>query len=139
MSPKARIGRTLALASIVLSSGCVSTARIYNMTDGGVIEAKYTQDGTGRGTIEVPLPSGEVCKGNYLTIANTDTTWGRIYYGVGRSAGFSARTTSDVQHGSAVAVGDRGTTIECEYVLELFKGGYGYCSDNRGRKYRIMF
>jgi hypothetical protein len=43
------------------------------------------------------------------------------------------------QFGNAVLVGDKGTVLDCEYVVGVGAHGTGACKDNNGGKYRLLF
>lgn len=136
-----------AVLGLVLASapGCTYTfaARLYDMQSGGVATATFKWNGSGHGVVEIALPSGELCKGEYVTISDDVTTWGSIFAtgsaGGGIASGYGL-TTQGKQKGSAVAVGDRGTTVECEYVTSASSPqGYGTCRDNHQKSYKLMF
>jgi len=57
----------------------------------------------------------------------------------GRSVDGLADGTADSQHGKATLVGDRGSLIEREYVVNLAIHGYGACLDSNRKSYRLMF
>lgn len=135
--------RILIAASMLLVfalSGCQRTARLYNLATGEVFSIVYKKK-----RITGTMPSGEKLNGEYSTIQGGSVTWGNIYasvYGSGGSATGSSTGIAvnlDTQaRGSAIATGDRGTIIECEYIAGT-DAGAGACKDNRGNKYKLMF
>lgn len=151
-----RISRTLptnraaavALISLVLLIfGCTRSARLYNLTTGEVVPVQFSYNGRGKGTLTALAASGEKFKGEYVTMPSGEVTWGSIYasvYGPNGSASgsgstFSSRTDAR-QRGTAIATGDKGTIIQCEYFTSALNGGgAGGCKDNHGVLYKLMF
>jgi hypothetical protein len=136
----------------ILLSGCPGTERIreahlYNLTTGEVAPTQFTDAGRGKGTVAVTLASGEQFKGEYVTVLTEESSWGSIYASVyGRGALTTAsgtqrsRSQSSQQYGTAIATGDKGTIIQCEYVMSLRnRAGTGACEDNHKVKYKVMF
>jgi hypothetical protein len=124
-----------ALAATVLA-GCASQARLYDVDHGGVIQATY-QRGLQSGPITIHAPEGE-CSGEFSTVVNG--SWGQIYAaGVGAPASTTqGLALSLANRGAAVATCPGGRVFECEYVASMGRGN-GYCRDNRGDRYRLMF
>ena len=86
------------------------------------VDAKYylgtaSFDGSGHGNITVPFVDGETLKGQYTTSIHSGSQ----------------------SPGSAAVVGDRGTSIQCEYVVDPRNHGRGDCKDNGGKKYKVLF
>ena len=55
----------------VMSVGCgPKTARLYNIDSGQVLEAKYW--GSGHGRIELTMPDGELCRGEFVTVSDSE-------------------------------------------------------------------
>ena len=142
-----KIRAILVLSVILTLSGCTKKARLYNLTTGEVSIAQYSYSGSGKGKINIALASGENLNGEYVTVAGGDVAWGSIYgsvYGPQGSASGSgvayAASIETKQHGSAIATGDQGTIIQCEYITSAWNGaGSGACKDNHGTLYRLMF
>ena len=101
---------------------------------------KFKWSGSGRSTVTFTLPSGESCTGEYVTVSNDEITWGQVFaVGMTPTSGYAV-TSSGQQRGRGIATGDRGTTIECEYLTSAYSPrGHGSCRDNRGKTYRLMF
>lgn len=137
----------LALIAPILAfaPGCTYTfaARLYDTQAGLVIPATFKWNGSGHGPVEIRLPSGEICTGEYVTVADDAATWGSLFAagagGTATATGY-ALTTQGKQKGSAVATGTLGTAIECEYVTSATSPqGYGTCRDNHDRTYKFLF
>ena len=127
------------LASVVVG-GCTYAARLYDVQVGGApVPAKFKWNGSGHGRIEITLPSGEVCTGEYVTVADDTTTWGSVFAGGSTINGYAVATQGK-QRGSAIVTGNQGTTIQCEYVTSASSpSGYGSCRDNHEKIYKLMF
>ncbi len=128
----------LLLLTTVFLSGCTLHGRLYNLETGATTIVTFSYSGSGHGHLTGTLPSGEVMKGEYTTMADAAYGWGSIY-GTGGSATASTGTVSGKQYGTAVATGDKGTVINCEYVTGMSLHGSGACKDNHGGKYKLMF
>jgi hypothetical protein len=145
----------LLIAVTLMLSGCagrkkqlaeVRTARLYNLASGTATEFKYSYSGTGRGRI-LPIAIGdEQFTGEYVTLAAGRAEWGQIYsavYGSGGTAtgraSVSAVSQDLTQQGQAIITGDKGTLMQCEYLVNLSGPGLGACKDNHGTQYRMMF
>jgi hypothetical protein len=126
------------LVVILVLSGCTEHGRLYNLDTGATTVISFSYSGSGHGKLSGTLPSGELMKGEYTTVANAAYGWGSIYSSTG-SASASAVTVSGRQYGSAIATGDKGTVVECEYVTGMSVHGSGACKDNHGGKYKLMF
>lgn len=135
------------VASTLFLVSCTRQARIYNLTTGEVTEAHYSYGGSGKGKIWTTLKTGEMLKGEYVTIAGGQVGWGSIFgsvYGKGGSASGSASgytvSTEAKQRGTAILTGDKGTIVTCEYVTSAWNGaGTGACKDNHDVLYKLMF
>jgi hypothetical protein len=148
--------RCVLMMIILFLSGCVHSsgpdklsARLYDTQNGNVIPAWFYFSGTRVGEVGLVMPDGETMRGEYSTAPAGSTTWGSIYanayspVGLASSNAFGyARTVPNALRGQAVAVGNRGTTLQCEYVTNnsrVSSQGNGVCQDNRGKYYRLMF
>ncbi|MDZ7413093.1 MAG: hypothetical protein ONB15_06100 [candidate division KSB1 bacterium] len=128
------------LAVALMTTGCTYAARLYDIQAGGSpIAAKFKWSGSGKGKVEMTLPSGEVLVGEYVTVADDTMTWGLVFI-AGATVNGYAVTTQGKQRGTAIVTGTQGTTIQCEYVTSAVSpSGYGSCRDNRGKIYKLMF
>jgi hypothetical protein len=144
---KTRLRLFLLISSVLVLAGCVKTGRLYNLSTSAVTQIKITYSGSGKGKILPVSIAGEQFTGEYVTVPTGTTGWGQIYSranGTGGSAtgqATVATTSLDTQqHGQVIATGDKGTVIQCEYIVSGVSGaGTGACEDNHGGKYRLMF
>ncbi len=127
-------------------SACTGTARLYDTSNGTVTYLRYKFGLSGHGSIRGTLPSGEKMNGEYSTVPGTVAGWGSIYASVqATETGSTATATGRVessgysQHGTATMVGDRGGSLECEYVVSTANHGYGGCRSKAGTLYKIHF
>ncbi len=139
----------ICLAAVV--AACEKTARLYPANDeaatGGVLLGKYMAYGTGNGEIEIPMPDGELMKGEYSLVRGGEMGFGTIYakvYAPGVTAtGVGTSTVTTVPGGSpgqASLFGDKGTRMQCEFYNDNFSGhGYGACQSSNGALYRIQY
>lgn len=127
-----------AMCVLLLLHGCSMTinARIYDLSgSGGVANAAFKWTGSGSGPLTGSLPDGEVFQGEYTTVASGVSGWGTTFRSV-----YTVSLSNDLERGSAIATGNRGTVIDCEYVVRAGTAtGYGVCRDNKKRAYRLMF
>jgi hypothetical protein len=129
------------------SHSASAEARLYNLSSGEIIVAHFDSHPNGKGTINFSFPSGEVLKGEYITLHNKEVTWGSVYgtvYGGGTVGSVSGSGTSvrrgATEYGSAIVTGDKGTVLQCEYLSSSSRvSGTGACRDNHGNLYKLMF
>jgi hypothetical protein len=131
----------LALSVLLFQTACKEEGRLYNLVTGEVTIVTFTWVGSGKGTINAVLASGEKLSGEYLTFVRPPVNWGTIYaavYGAGSSGGETDRSN---QYGTAVVSGDKGFVGDCEYVTRgvVSAHGSGACTDNQGTAYKLMF
>lgn len=113
----------------------------------GVLDAKMLGHGQGHGTLEITMPDGELLQGEYSIVFGSSIGFGNIFataYGAGGAAsanGFSTNVAiSGSGQGSAVLSGDRGTSIQCEFLNNNLTGhGYGACRSSKGGLYRMVY
>ena len=140
--------------ALVLSLGAcavVREAQVYPINDtasqGGMLTAKMLGHGEGHGTIEIEAPDGEKFQGQYSIVFGGSVGFGSILAtasGAGGSAtasGFSTNVAiSGSGQGSAMLSGDRGTSIQCEFLNNNMTGhGYGGCRSSKGGLYRVVY
>lgn len=114
--------------------------QLHDMQTGEIVEGSFGFVGTTTGRVTIPMNDGETLRGEYSTMPEGAVNWGDIYGAVYKRAGFTAG--SSALRGRAVAVGERGTAIECEYVTSSSREspqGHGACRDNHGTLYRLVF
>jgi hypothetical protein len=129
------------ILAVAVFSGCVSTARLYNLDSGEVLAARFKNYGTGHGEITVTLPDGKELKGEYSTLDNSSSSFGTNVtsgsYGWATSQGFSF-SVPHTQYGSAVVAGS-GFVIDVVYQVDILSHGFGVAKDNKGGHYRLQF
>ncbi len=151
----------LAASVALLALGCFSQrGHLYDVESGHTlnIEFKWNTHGGRGGSATVRL-DGEVCEGRHGTLLREDPSWGQLYqavYGKDAAEGAAsrgARVMENLRRGIATLRGDRGTVIDCEYLVDFDASpevlnpdprfreptGHGACRDNRGRTYELMF
>jgi|SRR5208283_2170992 len=128
----------LLLIIVLLASSCTMHGHIYNLQTGETTVVNFSYNGSGHGHLSATTAAGEAFNGEYTTIADATYGWGTIY-GTGGSATASTGTVGGKHYGSATATGNKGTIIECEYVTGVSNHGSGFCKDNHGGKYKLMF
>lgn len=138
------------LTSVALI-GCARDARLYPINDTsiatGVLEAHFMSYGTGHGGIEIPMPDGELLKGEYSLIRGGSFGSGSVYgsvYGMGQSVSFNSHSASysmpGASAGTASVFGNKGTSMICEFFNDNFSGhGNGGCRTSKGGLYRLQF
>lgn len=130
---------SLMVCALASCSACIKVAHLYDLDRPVVLTASFRVKGTGHGPIIVTDSNGAACQGEYNTVAGGSTGWGAIYSGTTITQGIVA-TTSNEQHGAAVASCPDGRVYECEYVTSASgSGGHGACRDNESHRYRLMF
>jgi len=134
------VGPTIRIFAVALATSCAACAdqgRVYPLDDAslraGSPKVDFTRFGLGHGPITMTMPDGEVLQGEYQVTNNE-----AVAVGV---AGGRTATAVGVGGGRPVvanAIGNRGTIMNCEGVIDL--GGHGslICRSNRGLSYRIM-
>jgi hypothetical protein len=104
------------------------------------------------GPAEIALPGGEICRGKWSVVAPR-MVGGSTYSGTGQiSSGLDSAFISTQGHsfvnvgapgtnkGQAMLVGDRGTVIECAFVVGSgTASGYGAAKDSHGNTYKLIF
>jgi hypothetical protein len=121
--------------------GSMLPGKIISLSDGVVFPAQVEITyGSGRMTATNPV-SGEVFEGRYTAIQENKTIQhvDNSFWGNGDTS--QAIETSDIAHGSAVLVGNKGTVLNIK--LEVKAGhppiAYGDGEDNAGKKYNVQF
>ena len=131
---------------VFILSACGTTARLYNLDTGEVLNATYQNYGTGHGQITAKTASGKTLVGEYTTISGasystgvgTASVSGTGGYAWAVGQGFSFNQPGQ-QYGSATLVGD-GLVIDIVYVVDPWTGhGHGVGKDNHGGKYKVQF
>jgi len=127
-------------------SSCVTTARLYNLDSGEVLNASFENYGTGHGIITVVTSTGDTLSGEYSTISGmsyssgfgTASASGTGGYAWATAQGFSFNQPGK-QFGSATLAG-KGLIIDIVYVVDPWSShGHGVGKDNKGGKWKIQF
>ncbi len=135
-----RITHALWVVAAVGLNGCAMQGRLYNLTAGDVVAVEFHYSGSGSGAVNLTLPDGVRCSGEYSTVAGGTVGWGQIYSSVGGTAMAQGGMMDTTQRGAAVVTCPGGKSIDCEYITSAFgPQGNGYCRDNHGDLYRLMF
>jgi hypothetical protein len=125
-------------APIVPAGPSVITARLYPLNEpanqGGLLNAVIVDSHTGRGTLTVSY-RGDTLQGEASRVDSSYAAFGRVYAEV---LGTAARPTSG-HRGIVNAVGSRGVSAQCEYVMTSPAQGTGVCLFSDGAKYQIHF
>ena len=149
----------------VLFTACSGPAtfqtRLYEISSPILLTVTWNtlKTGSGRGTMTVTAPDGEIFQGEWVTISNmsaTDTsgstfgsTSGSVVtnkgtvavtqWGWATSFGFSLNDPG-VQRGQFILYGDKGTVINGVYQINPLagKGLLGAAEDNKGHRYKVM-
>lgn len=135
----------LAIIAITISA-CATTARLYNLDTGEVLNASFENYGTGHGRITVVTPSGNKLSGEYTTISGMSYSSGFGSASASGSGGYAWATAQGFsfnqpgkQFGSATLVGE-GLVLDIVYVVDPWSShGYGVGKDNKGGKWKIQF
>jgi hypothetical protein len=136
-------GCALLLAVSTLLFGCAREVRLYPTNSAasaiGLIKVNYVDNGLGYGKLEADLPDGEHLTGEYSTQDNSVYGFGSII-ALGGSSSLSAVSMGGSQRGIASLVGNRGTTMQCEYFANVMtSSGAGVCKTNKGAVFQLHF
>ena len=139
--------------------GCSVTGRLYPVAGTyskqiplPVVSMKVAGVTGNSGPVSLTLPSGEKCAGTWSVVAPRvagvvqSSGSGSVSSGL-NSAFFQMNGTSFVNvgapgtnKGQAMLTGDRGTVIECAFVVGSgTASGYGTATDNRGNVFKVIF
>ncbi len=141
-----RIVAVVLALCLLLLAGCATTARLYNLDTGEVLNASYQNYGTGHGQITAQTAAGKTLVGEYTTISGASYSSGVGTASVSGSGGYAWATAQGFsfnqpgqQYGSATLVGD-GLVIDIVYVVDPWTShGHGVGKNNQGGKYKIQF
>lgn len=141
--------RLLLLLSSLALCACSITAELYpaagplaEVRPLPVLKAKVHGVLGNSGKIDLQMPSGEVCKGRWSSVASRPSG---IHVGVNVHIGDASPDWKDRIHpgrnrGEAYLVGDQGTTMEVVFYTGAgTANGYGEARDNRGNRYKVLF
>jgi hypothetical protein len=137
---------SLLLLFLLPLCACTKTGHLYNLTTGEMFTFSYSANGSGRGKITVPFMSAESLNGEYSIVTGGTVSWGNVYASVYSPAGSASGSANSVgvtaagaRRGAAILTGDKGSILDCEFVVGLGGHGTGACKDNHDTKYRMMF
>ncbi len=143
---KRAIAISLVLLSLMSCALLPVPVRLYGVdgaNEGKVIVGTVYRTLQNTGTVEVTMPDGERCNGEYTLVqeGTSGVTSGQFhglyetYFGTGytQMVGRSA-------HGMGTAVGNRGTLLQVDFYADTRTGhGFGVAKDNKGNQYRVHF
>jgi hypothetical protein len=148
------MGQFLKSTAIVFALGITScasslsaTANMYPANDAaskiGAFTVPYKDVGL-QGSVAFTLPTGEGFKGNYTSVDTSTVGWGRIYALSSSGGSVTGTTAAQVSRvsipGRLDAFGNRGTRVECEYVVNRqTRSGVGACRTNGGAVFNMHF
>jgi hypothetical protein len=110
--------------------GCTNTgtAQLYpaNAEAGrtGALTVSYVNSGSDQGTAQVRLPDGEVLKGRYSDTHSKSGTF------------IGGRFVPSKSSGTALLIGDRGTRMTCDFVVD--EHAMGRCETSTGAIYWML-
>lgn len=139
-----------AVACFTLIAGalgaCSRDARLYpanELAGKGLLQAKFTDSGLGKGPVKIVMPDGEVLTGEFTTMDTTTYGFGTVFASVGRSSGFASGSSAAISGsmpGIVNAIGPNGTTLKCDYTVNTFtSSGAGVCQTSSGAVYDLQF
>lgn len=130
--------RMVAVALLgALCTACADQGRVYPLDDAslraGIPTVDFKRYGLGHGPITMTMPDGEVLQGEYQVTNNGSVA-------VGFAGGHMATAVASGSGRPVVAnaIGNRGTIMNCEGVIDISGHGSLICHSNRGLSYRIM-
>jgi hypothetical protein len=93
------------------------------------------------------MPDGEFLQGEYSIVSGGSVSFGSIFgtvYGRGGSVSGSGTSSGFTMAGSgqgaASLYGNRGTSVQCEFLNNNMMGhGYGACQSSKGGLYRMQY
>jgi hypothetical protein len=124
---------------------CTRTGHLYNLTTGEMSTFTFSY-GRDRGTIHGSFKSGEIVSGEYSVMRGGAMSWGSVYASVYSPSGSASGSGSGVgiltagqARGAAMLTGDKGSLLDCEFIVGMGGHGTGACRDKQDTKYRMMF
>lgn len=116
-------------------SACTHHITLINARDGAEITGTHHPWNQ---SIQVTLPSGEACEGQYQTLTTKAIGEDSLFYRshVGMLLG---RNTVERFHGYARLTGAQGTVVEIVFSSGWTGGGFGVAKTSSGEEYRVAF
>ena len=139
--------RTALLVVTAFLSACARDADMIPLNDQatalGVPKMDLTLYGTGYGPVTMTMPDGEVLRGHYFLALEGKVATGSAVVvsprGKVTTANSTAVETPINNPLTLQAVGDRGTTINCQGSAGGTGHGYTVCQTNHGAQYQMIF
>jgi hypothetical protein len=127
----------LLIAATILG-GCADTGRVFPLDQTsaaiGTPKFEFVRQGIGRGPVTVTMPDGEILKGEYQVTENASV--GVAFSGVRMATGVAYGSG---RHTVANVIGDRGTIMNCDFVLDIGGHGSGICQTSpQNAQYRVL-
>lgn len=136
------MGWNVAAVLLVSLAACTveRTAHLYPLNDAasktGVVEGSLVGHGELHGVASAIAPGGEVFRGEYSIVAGGSVSYGNIFSGVYGSG----VTIAGSGRGEASLVGNKGTSVQCEFLNDNILGhGYGACQSSTGGLYKLLY
>lgn len=109
-----------------------------------VLKAVASGVGGNSGSITMIAPDGERFEGKWSSAAGSGVSFNSMslfsQYGTIYGSGFYVSPGRGQNPGRAFMVGDRGTTIDVEFVTGAgTANGFGFAKDNKGNVYKVLF
>jgi hypothetical protein len=144
------IASCVALASLTGCAGFITIEREGHFYPSdqiaaktGVLTAHMVGHGELHGTVQLPMPNGELLQGEYSIVADGAVGSGLTLASNGRGFGigsFGGETMAGSGNGMMVLQGNRGTSLSCEFQNNNLTGhGYGTCQSSTGGHYRVTY
>jgi hypothetical protein len=142
-----------ASVSSLILTGCTVTRTVHlypanpTPSETAVVQGVIVGHGQGHGTAKLIMPDGEILLGEYSIVFGGSVGFGTILGSVSGPGG--AASVNGVSEsvkiegrgeGSASLVGDRGTSMQCEFLNNNMTGhGMGACRSSKGELYRLLY
>ena len=142
-----------ASVSSLILTGCTVTRTVHlypanpTPSETAVVQGVIVGHGHGHGTAKLIMPDGEILLGEYSIVFGGSVGFGTILGSVSGPGG--AASVNGVSEsvkiegrgeGSASLVGDRGTSMQCEFLNNNTTGhGMGACRSSKGELYRLLY
>lgn len=138
------------LACAVALMGCNTFTAMMVPVEGPLsanpasLKLEFTGDSVEHGSVKVIMPEGETCTGQYTVLEQgrqkfpSETYFNEQDYikYFGHPIPFSHKN-----YGQALLVGDKGTSIQAEFLAGSSSPphGYGLAKDNKGNVFKLIF
>lgn len=126
----------LILLILIFSFGCAHQLQLIDTNKGTILIGEFN---TATKDVEVKLPSGEVLRGKYSAIANNTVAFGGTFVRGVYIPSTAVIANGGGQPGYAFLTGNKGTTMEVNFVYGRDAHGFGEAKTNGGMIYKVMF